>query len=210
MRKYILPVLLSVFVAFVYKLVNNPSIATMLYMVVSYTADFDADKPFVTNFDGEIEDGIFRHRFVHLNQTFTGKVVNATYHVVECGELSSEPIVFGHGLGENWRVWKKVMKEFCSTHRAIAYDSEGMGQSAWPNVKKDLPKGNSRTFMADMQMAMLNSIGVHRFNLVITDYSFWTTLAMLTDFGDVVLRYGKFQSVSIGFYLSMKSYHPLV
>ena len=31
------------------------------------------------------------------------------------------------------------MKEFCSTHRVIAYDIEGMGQSIWPDVVGDLP-----------------------------------------------------------------------
>lgn len=47
-----------------------------------------------------------------------------------------------------------------------------------------------------MQMEMLRRIGITKFNLVITDYSFWTTLSMLTDFGDnVILRYGKLQSV---------------
>ena len=50
---------------------------------------------------------------------------------------------------------------------------------------------------ADMQMEMLRRIGVHKFNLVITDYSFWSTLSMLTEYGDdVILRYGKLQSVS--------------
>lgn len=54
-----------------------------------------------------------------------------------------------------------------------------------------------KNIRADMQMEMLRRIGVHRFNLVITDYSFWTTLSMLTEYGDdVILRYGKLQSVS--------------
>jgi hypothetical protein len=34
-------------------------------------------------------------------------------------------------------------------------------------------------FMADMQMAMLRALGVSSFNLIVTDYSFWSTLAML-------------------------------
>ena len=34
-------------------------------------------------------------------------------------------------------------------------------------------------FMADMQMEMLRRLGVSSFNLVVTDYSFWSTLAML-------------------------------
>ena len=29
--------------------------------------------------------------------------VNVTYHAVECGDQLAEPIVFGHGLCENWR-----------------------------------------------------------------------------------------------------------
>lgn len=87
------------------------------------------------------------------------------------------------------------MKEFCSTHRVIAYDSEGMGQSSWPTVLKDLPQGRSRRFMADMQLEMLRQINVHRFNLVVTDYSFWSTLSMIHEFGlDPVLRYAKLQS----------------
>ena len=94
-----------------------------------------------------MEDGKFTHRFVKLNQTYSGRPVDVTYHVVECGDHNAEPIVYGHGLCENWRVWKKIMLEFCDTHRVIAYDSEGMGQSEWPNVLHDLPKGQSTMFM---------------------------------------------------------------
>jgi hypothetical protein len=190
-----LAALISLVVGIVlYRLSTNGSFATFSYMVISYLADFDHDQLFITNFDGEIEDE-FTHRFVPLDHTFYGLPVNATYHVVECGNADAEAIVFGHGLCENWRVWKTIMREFCGTHRVIAYDSEGMGQSAWDNILRDLPKGKSMNFMADMQMEMLKRIGVHKFNLVITDYSFWSTLSMLSDFGDVILRYGKFQSV---------------
>lgn len=184
--------------AIVYKILNTGLSSTLIYIAISYLGNYDSEYPLVINYDGEVEDGIFTHRFVHLNQTFTGQQVNVTYHIVECGAYDAEPIVFGHGLCENWRVWKKIMKEFCDTHRVIAYDSEGMGQSEWPNVLREIPKGKSRYFMADMQKEMLRKINVHRFNLVVTDYSFWSTLSIIDEFGDdPVLRYGKLQSVII-------------
>jgi hypothetical protein len=129
-----------------HKLITSPSLATFSYIVVSYFAKFDSDSSLFVNHEGELE-GRFKHSFVKLNQTLHGLPVDATYHVVECGDRNAEPIVFGHGLCENWRVWKNIMSEFCDTHRVIAYDSEGMGQSYWPNVLQDLPKGNSMMFM---------------------------------------------------------------
>jgi hypothetical protein len=180
----------------IFKAMNSGIVSTLVYITLSYYGNFDAEYPLLSNFDGEVEDSLFTHRFIHLNQTYSGRPVNVTYHIVECGAADAEPIVFGHGLCENWRVWKDIMKEFCPTHRAIAYDSEGMGQSFWPDVLADLPKGESRHFMADMQKGMLSRINVHRFNLVVTDYSFWSTLSILGDFGgDAILRYGKLQSV---------------
>lgn len=128
------------------KMITTQSLATFSYIVVSYFAKFDSESSLLINYEGEME-GQFRHSFVKLNQTFRGLPVNATYHVVECGDKNAEPIVFGHGLCENWRVWKQVMSEFCDTHRVVAYDSEGMGQSFWPNVLQDLPKGDSTSFM---------------------------------------------------------------
>lgn len=130
-----------------FKLATVPSLATFSYIIVSYFANFDGGTSMRLNHEGEVEDGLFTHHFIHLNQTYNGLPVNATYHVVECGESDAEPIVFGHGLCENWRVWKRIMTEFCGSHRVIAYDSEGMGQSHWPNVLQDLPKGSSTMFM---------------------------------------------------------------
>lgn len=86
------------------------------------------------------------------------------------------------------------MKPFCSSHYVVAVDSEGMGQSSWPHVLRDLPTNNSRAFMADMTKGLLNQLSIDKFNLVVTDYSFWTTLPLLRDYGDIILRYAKFQS----------------
>lgn len=189
-------IVIGLFAAIILKLLSTGLVSTLLYIALSYYGNFDTEYPLLTNYDGEVEDNQYTHRFVHLNQTYSGRPVNVTYHIVECGAPDAEPIVFGHGLCENWRVWKHIMKEFCDTHRVIAYDSEGMGQSEWPDVLRDLPNGQSRYFMADMQKEMLRQINVHRFNLVVTDYSFWSTLSMIDEFGDdPILRYGKLQSV---------------
>lgn len=196
-KQFLSVILIVILSIFTYKLMTTGLISTLVYISLSYLLKYDSEYPMIINYNGEIEDNLFKHHFISLNKTFTGENVTVIYHIVECGDPNSEPIVFGHGLCENWRVWKKIMKEFCHTHRVIAYDSEGMGQSEWPTVLKDIPEGRSRHFMSDMQLEMLRRINVHRFNLVITDYSFWTTFSMIHEFGlDPVLRYAHLQSVS--------------
>ena len=121
-----------------------------------------------------------------------------TYHVVECGNETSEAIYFIHGLAENWKVWKEIMLPFCGSFRPIALDIECHGQSQWPNVHQEVSKTNSREFMGEMQLSLLNAMGVDRFNLVVTDVGFWSSLSMLNEKNlrgeNRVLRYGKFQS----------------
>lgn len=65
-----------VFLAVVlYRIVTNPSLAVFSYIIVSYFKDFDNDVLLDNNFDGEMEDGLFTHRFIHLNETFNGMKV---------------------------------------------------------------------------------------------------------------------------------------
>lgn len=182
------------FALVMYRALQSPMGCTLFYIVVSYVMKYDADIQQILNTDGEIEDGVLMHRFIPLSETSKGWPVEVTYHVVECGERSAEPIVFFHGLGENWAVWKEHMMLFCDTHYVVSVDSEGMGQSAWPHVLRDLPPVNSRAFMTDMTMGLLKKLNIDKFNLVVTDYSFWSTLPLLTVYGDIVLRYAKFQS----------------
>jgi hypothetical protein len=94
----------SIFTAIViYRILSNPSLALFTYIIVSYFKDFDNNVPLDKNYDGEVEDDIFTHRFIPLQETYTGLSVNVTYHAVECGDRNSEAIVFAHGLCENWR-----------------------------------------------------------------------------------------------------------
>jgi pimeloyl-ACP methyl ester carboxylesterase len=103
------------------------------------------------------------------------------------------------GLAESWRVWTDIMTPFCDKYRAIAVDIEGMGQSPWPSIETDLPSGgDAREFMGDMELQLLEELGLTRFNLVVTDYGFWSTLSMLSKKDkknkSKVLRYLKLQS----------------
>lgn len=190
-------ILVFLFAIIMFRLIENPSTATLLYAAVSAVANFDGDIVRTINHEGEVESGVFTHRFVKVDKSFSGTPVNVTYHYVECGDADAEPILFFHGLGETWKVWKEVMKPFCKTHRAIAFDSEGMGQSSWPSLENEIPHTNLRTFYADVQMQAIDKLGIKRYNIVNFDYSFWSLLTLLKDYGDDrIIRYGKFQSTT--------------
>lgn len=186
---------IAVLVALVaYRFLQSSMGCTLVYIGLSYFMNYDADIVQTVNRDGEMEDGLLMHRFIPLTETSSGAPVEVTYHIVECGDRDAEPVVFFHGLGESWAVWKEHMRPLCGSHYVVSVDSEGMGQSSWPHVLRDLPTVNSRAFMADMTKALLDKLGIDKFNLVVTDYSFWSTLPLLSSYGDIVLRYGKFQS----------------
>jgi hypothetical protein len=109
---------------------TQPLPATLFYLVAAPSLGVDSHLAPRRNSDGQTEDGVFVHRFVHVDKTAVGAHANITYHLVECGEASAEPIVFVHGLGETWRVWKDVMRPFCKRYRPISITCEGFGQSA--------------------------------------------------------------------------------
>lgn len=109
---------------------TQPLPATLFYLVAAPSLGVDSHLAPRSNLDGETEDGLFVHRFVHVHETAVGAAANVTYHLVECGEPGAEPVVFVHGLGETWRVWKDVMRPFCRDYRPIAITCEGFGQSA--------------------------------------------------------------------------------
>ena len=182
-----------------------PMIATLAYSFASFAFNLDSDIVQVRNFNGEVESEVFTHRFIDVHQTYRGDPVNVTYHYVECGNKDAEPIIFLHGLAETWKVWKEVMKPFCDKYHAIAFDTEGMGQSVWhdfdisENTKLPIKQRDLRSFYGDLQMQAITQIGIKRFNLVNLDYSFWSAMTLLHAYGpNVIIRYGKFQSTTGG------------
>ena len=61
----------------------------------------------------------------------------AEVNYAEIGE--GEPILFVHGLGGCWRNWLENLPHFGRTHRAIALDLPGFGDSPMPSWQIDMP-----------------------------------------------------------------------
>jgi pimeloyl-ACP methyl ester carboxylesterase len=109
-----------------------------------------------------------------------------TWHYVEAGQ--GEPVVFLHGLPESWYSWHYQLEALSGDYRVIAIDLKGYGQS-------DKADGNySADRVAEEVLALLDVIGLERFNLVTHD---WGTL--LGDFiagghPERVIRYVRMQA----------------
>jgi pimeloyl-ACP methyl ester carboxylesterase len=61
----------------------------------------------------------------------------ADVNYVEIGE--GKPIVFVHGISGCWQNWLENLPNFGRTHRAIAFDLPGFGESPMPSWKIDIP-----------------------------------------------------------------------
>ncbi|HSS03920.1 MAG TPA: alpha/beta fold hydrolase [Solirubrobacterales bacterium] len=61
----------------------------------------------------------------------------AEVNYVEIGE--GEPILFVHGIAGCWRNWLENLPHFGRTHRAIALDLPGFGNSPMPSWPIDMP-----------------------------------------------------------------------
>jgi pimeloyl-ACP methyl ester carboxylesterase len=61
----------------------------------------------------------------------------ASVSYAEIGE--GEPILFVHGLAGCWRNWLENLPHFGRTHRAIALDLPGFGESPMPSWPIDMP-----------------------------------------------------------------------
>ena len=70
----------------------------------------------------------------HVRQV---ELPGATVHYAEIG--TGEPILFVHGLGGCWRNWLENLPHFGRTHRAIALDLPGFGDSPMPSWPIDMP-----------------------------------------------------------------------
>jgi len=108
--------------------------------------------------DQEVLDGL---TFTHHIVDGPGDEESVSWHYVETGE--GEPIVFLHGIPDSWYQWHHQMSALSATHRCIAVDLKGYGQS------ETRPGEYRHEGVAEQLYAMLQSIGVTRFNLVTHD-----------------------------------------
>jgi pimeloyl-ACP methyl ester carboxylesterase len=105
---------------------------------------------------GEVERPISQH---------FAEAAGLTWHYVEAGQ--GEPVVFLHGLPESWYSWHHQLAALSDDYRVIAIDLKGYGQS-------DKSDGDySADRVAEEVLALLDTIGLERFNLVTHD---WGTL----------------------------------
>jgi pimeloyl-ACP methyl ester carboxylesterase len=70
----------------------------------------------------------------HLHRV---QLPGAEVNYAEIGE--GEPILFVHGLAGCWRNWLENLPHFGRTHRAIALDLPGFGESPMPSWPIDMP-----------------------------------------------------------------------
>lgn len=143
---------------------------------------FAAVQPREPNKDGDTEvlDGVtFVHHFVKA----PGDYDLIIWHYVEAGE--GEPIVFLHGIPATWYLWHHQMAALARTHRCIGIDLKGYGQS-------EKAAGDYTHEGASEQLyAMLQQIGVDRFNLVSHDRGTVQADFIVSKHPDSVLRYGR-------------------
>jgi pimeloyl-ACP methyl ester carboxylesterase len=81
--------------------------------------------------------------------------------VSDGGQGKGLPVVFVHGLGSSWTVWREQLDHFRKTRRAVAYDQRAHGES-------DAPRDGDyqiQSMAADLR-AVVTSLGIDRFFLV--------------------------------------------
>jgi len=83
-------------------------------------------------------------------------------HYLEAGE--GEPILLIHGFPTSSHLWRNVMPEIAATHRAIAIDLPGFGDSAKP-----LEASYSFRFYDGVLEAFVKALGIERTALAVHD-----------------------------------------
>ncbi len=132
--------------------------------------------------DGDTEtlDGVtFTHHFVDA----PGDQETVRFHYVEAGQ--GEPIVFLHGIPDSWYQWHHQMAALSTTHRCIAFDLKGYGQS------EKSPGDYRHEGAAEQLFGALQMIGVDRFNLVTHDRGTVQADFITANHPQAVLRYGR-------------------
>lgn len=123
-------------------------------------ARFADVKPRAGDADGDVEvvgETEVTHRFVEAG----GDAEAVRWHLVEAGR--GEPIVFLHGLPDSWWMWHRQLDAFAGTHRVVAVDLKGYGQS-------DKATGDYRAEGVAAQLGhLLDALGVAEFNLMVHD-----------------------------------------
>ena len=130
--------------------------------------------------DTEVIDAV---KFTHHLVTAPGDYDMIRWHYVEAG--AGEPIVFLHGIPDSWFQWHPQMVALSATHRCIAVDLKGYGQS-------EKAAGNYiHEGVSEQLYTMLQQIGVKRFNVITHDRGTVQADFIAANHPESVLRYGR-------------------
>ncbi|MBE7184341.1 MAG: alpha/beta fold hydrolase [Methylobacterium mesophilicum] len=140
----------------------------------------------------------FTHRLVDAPADYT----RIPWHYVECG--AGEPIVFLHGLPDSWFLWHHQMASLSATHRCIAIDLKGYGQS-YKGLGDYTQEGT-----AEQIVAMLEEVGITRFNLVSHDRGTAQADFIVANHPDRVLRYGRGEQLLYHFNPQLAAHDDMV
>jgi pimeloyl-ACP methyl ester carboxylesterase len=126
-----------------------------------------------------LDDVEFTHHFV----TAPGDNEVVRWHYVEAGQ--GEPVVFLHGIPDSWFQWHHQMAALSKTHRCIAVDLKGYGQS-------EKEAGDyTHAGAAEQMFTMLDQIGLKTFNLVTHDRGTVQGDHIVARHPHRILRYGR-------------------
>ena len=147
----------------------------------AYFADVQPRAPDVEGATEILDDVTFTHHFVDA----PGDYETIRWHYVECGRKDAEVVLFLHGIPDSWFQWFHQMAALSATHRCIAVDLKGYGQS-------DKKAGDFRhEGVAEQMYAMLQQIGVTQFNMVTHDRGSVQGDFIAANHPEAVLRYAR-------------------
>jgi pimeloyl-ACP methyl ester carboxylesterase len=146
---------------------------------VAAFADVES-RPADADGDTEVLGGVtFTHHFVDAPADHE----TLRWHYVEAGE--GEVVVFLHGIPDSWFQWHHQMAALASDYRCIAVDLKGYGQSG-------KERGDYRhEAAAEQLLAMLDAIGVDRFNVVTHDRGTVQADFIAANHPERIIRYGR-------------------
>jgi pimeloyl-ACP methyl ester carboxylesterase len=143
---------------------------------------FAAVAPPAANRDGEVEtlgNVAAVHRFIEAD----GDSETVCWHLVDAGR--GEPVVFLHGIPDSWFMWHYQLEALAATHRTIAIDLKGYGQS-------DKKTGDYRQEgVAEQLHNLLDELDLERFNLVTHDRGTVIADYLAANHPERVLRYAR-------------------
>jgi len=122
----------------------------------------------------------FRHHFTDA--------AGLRWHWVDAGRPRGEPIVFVHGLPESWFSWHLQMSDLAGERWVVAVDLKGYGQTDKPTTGYGVEQVSTEL------LALLDAIGLERFDLVTHDWGTGIGQRLASDHPDRIHRYARMEA----------------